>query len=151
MMRNAPLIPFTRRAALGVLTAGLALPVYAGQRVSNTNGVAIRGYDTTAYFAKGAATPGSDLHKVGWLGANWYFIGAEQAAAFVENPTAFAPQFGGFCTRAMSFGKTVHGDPEVWRIHQGKLYLFARPVGGEYFDKDPDTMIAKAQENWDKL
>jgi len=50
----------------------------------------------------------------------------------------------------MSFDKVVNGDPEVWRIFDRKLYLFARPVGGEFFDKAQSEMIAKAQSNWDK-
>ncbi|SHH43346.1 hypothetical protein SAMN05444003_3184 [Cognatiyoonia sediminum] len=44
----------------------------------------------------------------------------------------------------MSFKRTVPADPEVWRIHNGKLYMFARPVGGTKFDESPEAMIAKA-------
>jgi len=51
----------------------------------------------------------------------------------------------------MSRMRIVPGDPEVWRIFQGQLYLFARPVGGEVFDEDPVTMIVAAQAHWATL
>ena len=78
----------------------------------------------------------------------WQSATSERAELFSADPLAFAPQFGGFCTRAMSFGKWVNGNPEVWRLHGGKLYLFAQPVGGEKFDEGQDAMVAKAQGNW---
>ena len=138
------------------LTALAALPLapsgFAGAwRVSkNKAGVAMQGYDAHAYWTIADAREGSQDHVVEWRGTPWHFASAEDAAAFKADPAAFEPQFGGFCTRAMSFNKVVNGDPNVWRIYQGKLYLFARPVGGEYFDKGQDAMIAKAQTNWDK-
>ena len=51
----------------------------------------------------------------------------------------------------MSLKNVVDGDPEVWRIFEGKLYLFARPAGGKVFDKGQGEMIAKAQAYWDSL
>ncbi len=151
--QTSPLL--SRRGALA-LTAGavamLAFPTFslAKDLVSKTNkGVAIKGYDTTAYFKTGAFGKGSKKSVVEWKGAKWQFATAEEAALFEANPTAFAPQFGGFCTRAMSFGSVVNSNPKVWRIYENKLYLFAAPKGGKFFDKGQDKMIKKAQANWD--
>jgi len=130
----------------------MALPALAKDRVSKTrSGVAIKGYDTTAYFQKGGPAKGAAGNVVEWKGAKWQFATAEEAALFQANPTAFEPQFGGHCTRAMSIRKVVPGDPEVWRIHGNKLYLFFAPVGRDLFDKGPDEMIAKAWEYWNTL
>ena len=130
----------------------VALPVFAAGRVAKSkDGVAIKGYDTTAYFTKGKAQPGAQPNSVEWNGATWQFASAEDAAKFAASPEAFAPKFGGFCTRAMSLKIIVPADPEVWRIHGDKLYMFARPVGGTFFDKGPDEMIKKAQAYWDTL
>lgn len=117
----------------------------------DAQGRAIKGYDTRAYFSEATARSGLDDHTVEWKGATWRFATAEDAAAFSNNPTAFAPQFGGYCTRAMSFKRLVPADPEVWRIHGDKLYMFARPVGGVKFDEGQDAMIAKAQAYWETL
>jgi hypothetical protein len=145
------------KLSIGALgTFGLALTPYtshaATQRVAvNAEGVAIDGYDTTAYWTDASARAGGNSHTVQWRGTTWQFQTAENAAQFEAAPDTFAPKFGGFCTRAMSFKKIVNGDPEVWRIYQGNLYLFAQPVGGKKFDKGQDAMIAKAQAYWDTL
>jgi YHS domain-containing protein len=144
----------SRRALLGALAA---LPVAgiaqaAPNRVAtNRSGIAMQGYDAHAYWTINAAREGNSEFMVEWRGKPWHFASAKDAEMFKADPLAYEPQFGGFCTRAMSFKKIVDGDPEVWRIHKGKLYLFARPVGGEYFDKGQDAMIAKAQLHWDTL
>lgn len=143
----------TRRALIATFTTlPFARLSYAGAwRVSkNRDGIAMQGYDSHAYWTAGAARAGTSDHVVDWRGTPWHFATAEDAAAFAADPAAFEPQFGGFCTRAMSFNKVVDGDPEVWRIYQDKLYLFAAPVGGRKFDEGQDAMIAKAQSNWDK-
>ncbi len=144
----------TRRTfTLGTLPLARAAPTAraAGGNALDGLGRAIKGYDTRAYFTESTAKLGSDAHSVDWNGATWQFASTEDAAAFAEPPQAFAPQFGGYCTRAMSFKRTVPANPEVWRIHNGKLYMFARPVGGAKFDESPEAMIAKAQEHWETL
>lgn len=146
----------SRRSALGLSAAALFIPALpllaAGQRVAtDRTGNAIDGYDTTAYWHIAAPLMGDPAHVVDWQGARWQFATQAAADAFAASPDAFAPQFGGHCTRAMSLGTVVNGDPEVWRIYHDKLYLFALPVGGERFDEGQDDMIAKAQAFWDTL
>jgi len=160
LLRSGHMTGFSRREFLktglvGGLSAAL-LPVgavwAASKRIAtNDSGVAIDGYDTTAYWRAARALSGNQRHKVMWQGTPWHFATAEDAAQFKTAPEKFAPKFGGFCTRALSFKKVVHGDPEVWRIYQGNLYLFAQPVGGRKFDQGQDAMIAKAQAYWDSL
>lgn len=145
-----------RRHFLRLGAAALLLPVclraQGTARVATDGaGTAIDGYDTTAYWRAGAAQPGTPVFAVNWKGVPWYFETAEAAAQFEAEPARYAPQFGGFCTRAMSFRKIVNGDPEVWRIYGEKLFLFAQPVGGEKFDEGREAMIAKAQSFWDSL
>ncbi|MEL7517684.1 MAG: YHS domain-containing (seleno)protein [Pseudomonadota bacterium] len=135
-------------AMLFVATPAFATPRFASARFSD---LAVRGYDTTAYFEHGEARQGVRANEVEWKGATWRFASAAEADIFRANPDAYAPQFGGYCTRAMSLERITLGDPEVWRIRGDKLYLFARPVGGQKFDDDPDTMIALAQAHWDTL
>ncbi len=138
----------TSAAAFCAAPAAFATPYRVA---TNRAGIAMQGYDTHAYWTIAAAREGSSDHVVDWRGKPWHFASAEDAEAFRADPAAFEPQFGGYCTRAMSFKKIVDGDPEVWRIYQGKLYLFAKPVGGTKFDAGQDAMIAKAQAHWDSL
>lgn len=147
----------TRRDVLitSVFVGGvsLALPVFADGGIAKdaATGAAIKGYDTTAYLLKNAAAQGSEVHAVVWQDATWRFASQEEADLFASNPSAYAPQFGGYCTRAASFKKLVPADPEVWRIHGNKLCMFARPIGGTKFDQGADAMIKKAQVFWDRL
>lgn len=156
-MSNSKMFTPTRRDVLvvSVFVGGvsLALPVFAKGRIAKdaATGAAIHGYDTTAYFVKNAATQGSEVYAVSWHGATWRFASQEDADLFAANPEGYAPQFGGYCTRAASFKKLVPADPEVWRIYRNKLYMFAQPVGGKKFDQGQDAMIKKAQEYWMSL
>lgn len=108
------------------------------------------GYDATAYFG-GAAAPGDPAFEQEWQGAIWRFKDEAARANFVAAPETYAPQFGGYCANAMSMKKVVPANPEVFRIRDGKLYLFAAKPGAVKFDKDPDAMIAKAQAFWKTL
>lgn len=133
--------------------AVMALPAVAKSKIATdkATGAAIRGYDTTSYFVKSAATKGVADHSVEWKGVTWRFATKADADLFQSSPEAFAPQFGGFCTRAASFGKLVPADPEVWRIHDQKLYMFAKPIGGKKFDEGAEAMIKKAASFWASL
>lgn len=131
-------------SALGAVATSIS-------RFSLTEGRALKGFDTTAYFTQEVARDGADLFVVQWKGAAWRFADAQSAALFSATPDDFAPQFGGYCTRAMSIQKEVPGDPEVWRLHGGKLYVFFAARGGRLFDDAPEEMIAKAQAHWDSL
>lgn len=148
-------ILYARRSILQFAAAGtvtlLSFPTLADDRISKVNGNAIKGYDTTAYFRHGEPRKGSNAATVKWKSATWRFASTAEADLFRANPEAYSPQFGGFCARAMSLGKIFKGDPEVWRIRGNNLYLFARPVGRDVYDKDPEGLIAKAEANWKKL
>lgn len=148
-------IPFTRRSVLltGAAFALSATPAFALPRTATGrfNNTAIKGYDTTAYFQHGEARRGDRSFQLEYQGSNWYFAGETETALFEADPTAYGPQYGGYCTRALSLKKTVAANPEHWRIHNGKLYLFVRAAGADLFDEDPDAMIALAQAYWDTL
>lgn len=148
-------MPVTRRVFVASLAAAVGFPASmarAGGGIAvDGAGQAIRGYDARGYFTQGTARLGMPVHSVTWQGAEWRFASAEDAVAFAAQPEAFAPQFGGYCTRAMSFRKLVPADPEVWRIYGEKLFMFARPVGGEKFDEGQEAMIAKALAYWETL
>jgi hypothetical protein len=155
-----PHIPRRRFMMLGTAAALCPLPALsaADTRVAtNASGIALDGYDTTAYWQAGAywqadvPRTGNPVHAVMSQQVPWHFETAQAAAKFEGDPERYAPKFGGFCTRALSFGKIVNADPEVWRIHEERLYLFAQPVGGEKFDEGQDAMIAAAQQFWDSL
>ncbi len=55
------------------------------------NGVAIRGYDTVAYFTKGMPVAGNDTFTTQWSGATWKFSSQEHLDLFVAEPEKADP------------------------------------------------------------
>jgi len=142
-----------RSAAL----SGLVLFCFVGtaQAVAPVNetlfGVAIHGYDPVAYFAEGAPHEGSKDHVFEWSGATWRFVSAEHRERFRADPESFAPQYGGYCAYAVSQGATANGDPELWAIVDGKLYLNLDPAIQKRWDADRPDYIQKGDRLWPGL
>ena len=156
---NAPVTRTSPRRLLAMaalLAAGLAVvgagPVQAGS-VVNTGyfgGIAIMGYDPVAYFTEGRALKGSPEFSHEWLGETWHFASVEHRDAFAADPIRYAPQYGGYCALGVVYDETsANLDPEVWRIVDGKLYLFFGNEGlEENWDADPRAVVAKADAKW---
>ena len=112
------------------------------------SGIAISGADPVAYFTESAYVPGSDEFTQEWQGVTWKFASAENRDAFVADPDAYAPQYGGFCAYAVSQGYTAKIEPDAWRIVDGKLYLNFDQKIQKRWEKDIPGHIASANQNW---
>lgn len=113
--------------------------------------LAIHGYDPVAYFTTGLPTLGSAKFTTAHEGAAYRFASAANQAAFEENPEAYLPQFGGFCAFGVTVGKKFDGDPRVFAIVDGKLYLNLNPDIQGMWNKDVPGNIAKARGQWGEI
>lgn len=125
-----PFVPGRRRglAALLCVGASLALPslTLAASFIDRAaRGPALQGYDPVAYFTLGKPTPGQAAFSAEWAGARWLFATAEHRDAFLADPERYAPQYGGYCAYAVANNSLSSGDPQRWRVVDGKLYLNA--------------------------
>ena len=138
---------------LGGLALLLIVPLaMAGKPpVFSTSDGAIRGYDPVAYFTAGEPTRGSDEFTAEWQGATYRFASAENQAKFKADPEAYAPQYGGYCAYAVSYGSTASTDPEAWKIVDGKLYLNYSKSVQKRWEKDVPGFISKADANWPRV
>ena len=68
--------------------------------------------------------------------------------AFESSPTRYVPRFGGFCAFGVSVGKKFDGDPLVYKLHEGKLYLNLNPEIAGMFEEDVPGNVAKAVDHW---
>src|SRR5690349_18464765 len=93
------------------LFVGIAAALGACSRASQTasigidtdpNGLAIRGFDAVAYFAVDNAVKGNPKYEYVWNGAKWLFSSEENMKKFQADPESYAPQFGGYCSFAVS-------------------------------------------------
>jgi YHS domain-containing protein len=118
--------------------------VYAGSFSS----LAVGGFDAVAYFKAGRPVAGNDQFSTQYKGVTWRFASKENLDAFVASPMAYAPQYGGYCAWAVAQGYTASGDPQFWKIVNGKLYLnYDRSVQAKW-EKDIPGFITKADKNW---
>jgi YHS domain-containing protein len=115
------------------------------------NELAIRGYDTVAYFKEGKALEGSEAFTFPWHGMTWYFSSKENRDLFATSPEKYAPQYDGYCAWAMTEARKARTDPEVWKIVDGKLYLNCSRSAYEKWSRDIPGNIEKADTNWLKL
>jgi YHS domain-containing protein len=140
-----------RKFALGTaLAAALsASALAAGPEVNATStSLALRGYDPVSYQTAGAPQPGDFNIVADYEGAVYRFVNEENRTAFMANPAKYAPQYGGYCAFGASMGKKFDGDPNVWKIVDGKLYLNLAPKVAELWSADTKGKIMAADEKW---
>lgn len=154
-MHRLTATPLNRRRALATLagaSAAALLPRVAAAEPGNVicapQGVALRGADVVAYFTEGAHLPGRPDLALMWRGSVWRFGRAETMTAFEMDPLAYVPQFGGYCTLAMSYGQISPCDPNAFLLHDGALYLCSSPLAMMRLQRDVPGRIAAAHANW---
>jgi len=67
---------------------------------------------------------------------------------FKTNPTAFAPQYGGYCAWAVAQGKLAKGSPKHWSVEDGKLYLNFNSRIKRRWEKDISGFIDMGNNEW---
>jgi YHS domain-containing protein len=114
------------------------------------DGVILKGYDPVAYFTRHQPVKGNPAIQTKFGGAIYHFASAANKAAFDKNPSKYAPQYGGFCASHLSKGKgaLADGDPTVFSIYKGKLYVCSDADGMKEFRSNIDKNIRNADENW---
>lgn len=110
--------------------------------------IILQGYDAVAYFTEQTPTPGDKQLSTTYGGAIYLFASEENLKAFQANPVKFAPQFGGFCAMGAALGKKLDGDPQVWKIVDGKLYLNVNSDAMTKWSEDIPGNLQKANDNW---
>lgn len=111
-------------------------------------GVMLRGYDPVAYFTDGKPTQGVPTLSASHHGATYYFANAANRDAFAKEPDKYAPVYGGFCAYGVANGFKVDGDPKVWKIVDGRLYVNINRSIGRRFEADPKGYIRQAEVKW---
>lgn len=112
---------------------------------------AIKGYDTVAYFTEGKPVKGDEQYSFSYNEAVWLFSSQQNLDLFKSNPDKYAPQYGGYCAYAVSQNTTASIKPELFTIHQGKLYLNYSASINEKWLADKEGFIVDADNNWPAL
>ena len=75
---------------------GLSMAWAAEPVNTDTQGLAIQGFDSVAYFIQREPLKGMEEFTYQWMGVEWRFAGAEHLDLFKANPEQYAPQYGGY-------------------------------------------------------
>jgi len=112
---------------------------------------AIKGYDTVAYFTENKPVKGKSDFSTEYNEATWLFSSQENLDLFLANPEMYAPQYGGYCAYAVSQGSTASIKPELFTIHDGKLYLNYNEKINNKWNANKEAFISDADKNWPEL
>ena len=113
--------------------------------------LALHDYDPVAYFTEGQPVRGSDTLAYVHDGAAYRFSSEAHLDAFRQDPARYVPEYGGFCAYGVAVGKKFDGDPHLWKIEDGRLYLNLNQEIYETFLEDIDGNIRKADRNWAEI
>ncbi len=157
-MRVINLFLFTCFIILGSFENGYTQQTQSKVYKTQKN-VAIGGNDVVAYFTQNDAVRGSQKHTVLYRGVDYWFSNLENKNKFKASPTSFLPEYGGYCAFAMAMKNAkVPSDPNTFKLHDGKLYLFFNDYyQGEPFNTiipwnaDEKSMVNNADTNWEKI
>ena len=144
--------------AVSAALLGATLPAQAADELNVVPGfsiagapLALHGYDPVAYFTQGRPARGSDALVHVHEGAAYRFSSQAHLDRFKQDPELFLPQYGGFCAYGVSVGKKFDGDPRLWKIEDGKLYLNLNEEIYATFLEDIDGNVEKADRNWGEI
>ena len=83
-------------------------------------------------------------------GITYLFSSERTKALFEKDPKRYLPQYGGFSAYSMAKGEKVRGNPAVWSIVDGKLYLNASKKERNKWNKKRSKFIKEGDEKWEK-
>lgn len=148
---------FRTTAAALALSLALAGGALAGEQYVDATGLAVSGYDVVSYFElpqsdlgqpQQSPLPGRSDLTAAYNGATFAFATEANRDRFLADPAAFAPQYDGHCAYGVAQGGKVPGNPTLWRIVDGKLYLnITRNVVG-FWEEDIPGNLTKSEANW---
>jgi hypothetical protein len=144
---------FTAHCAGALIVFALASPAAAqSAHIINKDrdNIAIRGYDTVAYFTEKRAVEGKPEFEHKWQDARWLFANAAHRDLFAQDSERYVPRFGGFCTGGMALNYIQEPNPENWAIIDGRLYFNTNspPLDRR---ENPQAVINAAEGNWVEL
>ena len=134
--------------------AALAIVLLQGCAVYNTTAdgddgdLMLHGHDPVSYFAGPAPVKGQPQIRARHQHGSYRFASIENRDRFLAAPDRFAPQFGGFCAKGVSYAIRAGGDPLVYDIREGRLFIFVNAYARDYWRTGPADFVAKADHYW---
>jgi len=151
---------FSQLLAASAVALASATSAFAGEQFVDTTGYAVSGYDVVAYFgltqnpvgqSQPAAVAGKTSITADYNGAKFAFSSEANRDTFLADPAKYAPQYDGHCAYGVAKGGKVPGNPNLWRIVDGKLYLNITKNVVTFWEEDIPGNLTKSENNWASL
>ena len=151
---------FKMTALALALTAAMVGSAFAGDQYVDKTGFAVSGYDVVSYFdlpqskvgkPQQPPLPGQASITADYNGATFAFATEANRDRFLADPAAFVPQYDAHCAYGVAKGGKVPGNPTLWRIVDGKLYLNYDAAIQKDWLKDKAGFIKQADAKFPQL
>ena len=106
------------------------------------------GYDPVSYFRGSSADEGAQRSYGAPSPRHLSIQLSREPAKFIASPDRYAPQYGAFCAKGVSYAIRAGGDPLAYEIRSERLFIFVNDYARDYWRTDPDDFIAKADAYW---
>ena len=120
--------------------------LFAAASFAQSPPVSLKGHDPVSYFTEGRPVKGQAKLNVDYDEARYLFSSQKNRDLFAASPERYTPQFSGLCTTGIALGVKAESDPSIFKIVDGKLYVFSSTEARAQVEKDP-TLLAKAQQH----
>ena len=134
--------------------AAVAFMLLQGCAVYNTTSegadgnLMLQGHDPVSYFTGALPVRGQAAIAARHLHGTYRFSTAANRDRFLAAPDRYAPQYGAFCAKGASYAIRAGGNPLVYDIREGRLFIFVNDYAREYWRTDPADFVAKADRYW---
>ena len=109
----------------------------------------LKGYDPVAYFTVGKPVLGKPDLKADHQGVTYRFASEDNRRLFLANAAKFVPQYGGWCSNGMVYAIPLGGEPQNFKIIDGRLHLFGGIRSKLYFEMDQEKNLKLADYYWE--
>ncbi|MBY0402664.1 MAG: YHS domain protein [Cyanobacteria bacterium] len=110
--------------------------------------VGVQGYDLVSYQTGKLPQKGIGYYISDYKGVTYEFANEANKKTFDANPSKYVPAFNGYCAYGVSVNKKFIGDPQVFEVYNGKLYLNLSQEIRDTWIKDVPGYVKTANENW---
>ena len=139
---------------MGLSLLGLSLLLTSASQVFAQDEqalVAAQGYDVVSYQTEKAPLKGEGFFVAQYKGALYEFANETNKKTFLANPDKYVPAYNGYCAYGVAEGKKFIGNPQIYKVVDGKLYLNLSMGIRDTWSQDIPGYIEKAEQNWNKI
>jgi YHS domain-containing protein len=144
-------------SASNVLLRCAALLLFGLQGCSSMNTISdgadhklmLKGHDPVAYFTDAKHVLGDPAIKAEHDGVTYRFANASHRDAFLKSPAKYVPQYGGYCSNGAVYGIPWGGDPDSFKIVDGRLFIFGGHKSKDYWSMDEKRNIELGDHYWE--